>query len=326
MSNGPLVSVIIIFLNEERFLREAIESVFAQTYSNWKLLLVDDGSTDGSTAIARRYVEQYPERVRYLQHEGHQNRGTGASRNLGVRHAKGDYIAFLDADDVWLPYKLERQVATMASHPEAAMIYGATQLWYGWTRNDKDIERDCLQAIGVEPNTLISPPKLLVLYLARKAITPAPSDALLRRQIVADVGGFDESFRILYEDQAFFSKVVLQAPVFFSGECWTKHRKHPHSSLSIWKRTGELDFLEWIQKYLELKGLSKPEFRRVLRRRLWRYRHPTLYSLLRREQRYMRRIGERAKQVAWRTLPVSAQRWLLAQRSGDIERPANDRS
>src|SRR4029078_6600136 len=71
-TDKPLVSVIIIFLNEERFSREAIESVFAQTYENWELLLVDDGSTDASTKIARRYAEQYPERVRYLEHDGHQ--------------------------------------------------------------------------------------------------------------------------------------------------------------------------------------------------------------------------------------------------------------
>jgi glycosyltransferase involved in cell wall biosynthesis len=99
----PLVSVIIIFLDEERFIQEAIESVFAQTYSHWELLLVDDGSKDASTQIARRCAETNPGRVRYLEHEDHRNRGMSASRNLGLQHAKGDFIAFLDADDVWLP-------------------------------------------------------------------------------------------------------------------------------------------------------------------------------------------------------------------------------
>src|SRR5713226_10047705 len=99
MRNQRLVSVIMIFLDEEKFIREAIESVFPQTYDNWELLLVDDGSTAGSTDIARRYAEQHPGKVRYLDHEGHRNRGMSASRNLGIRHARGDYIAFLDADD-----------------------------------------------------------------------------------------------------------------------------------------------------------------------------------------------------------------------------------
>jgi len=112
-TSTPLVSAIIIFLNEERFLSEAIESVLAQSYLNWELLLVDDGSTDASTEIARRYSERYSQRVRCLEHSNHVNRGMSASRNLGVRQANGEYIAFLDADDVWLPQELERQLAIM---------------------------------------------------------------------------------------------------------------------------------------------------------------------------------------------------------------------
>jgi glycosyltransferase involved in cell wall biosynthesis len=132
MYEKPQVSVIVIFLNEEQFLEEAIASVFAQSYARWELLLVDDGSTDGSTAIARQYAQQYPEKVRYLEHEGHLNRGMSASRNLGARHAAGKYIAFLDGDDVWLPNKLEQQVAILEVHPEAAMVYGPLRRWYSW--------------------------------------------------------------------------------------------------------------------------------------------------------------------------------------------------
>jgi glycosyltransferase involved in cell wall biosynthesis len=102
----PVVSIVVIFLNAEQFIREAIESAFAQTYKCWELLLVDDGSADGSKAIAHQYAALYPERVLYLEHHDHQNRGMSASRNLGVSHARGKYIAFLDADDVWLPHKL----------------------------------------------------------------------------------------------------------------------------------------------------------------------------------------------------------------------------
>ncbi|HEX8089705.1 MAG TPA: glycosyltransferase family 2 protein, partial [Blastocatellia bacterium] len=101
MSDNSLVSVIIIFLNAEEFIAEAIESVFDQTYSDWELLLVDDGSTDASAEIALRYAAGYRGRVRYLEHEGHQNRGMSASRNLGIASARGEFVAFLDADDVW---------------------------------------------------------------------------------------------------------------------------------------------------------------------------------------------------------------------------------
>src|SRR5215204_3697695 len=100
MTHQPVVSVIIPIWNAVRFLPDAIESVFAQTYPHWELLLVDDASTDGSGAIAREYAEAQPGKVRYLEHEGHQNRGVGASRNLGVWNATGRYIAFLDHDDI----------------------------------------------------------------------------------------------------------------------------------------------------------------------------------------------------------------------------------
>jgi GT2 family glycosyltransferase len=75
MNRKPLVSTVMIFLNEERFLPDAIASVLAQTYQNWELLLVDDGSTDGSTNVALRYAEQCAKKVRYLEHNEHSNRG-----------------------------------------------------------------------------------------------------------------------------------------------------------------------------------------------------------------------------------------------------------
>jgi len=153
-----MVSVIIIFFNAEGFLEEALESVFGQTYDAWELLLVDDGSNDGSTAIAQRYTEQHPGKVRYLEHTDHQNRGMSASRNLGIANAQGVYIAFLDADDVWLSNKLDRQVAILDSQPEAAMVYGPAQWWYSWTGRVEDRLRDYIPEPGVPPNTLLEAP------------------------------------------------------------------------------------------------------------------------------------------------------------------------
>ena len=90
----PLVSVIVIFLNAADFLQEAIDSVLAQSYNDWELLLVDDGSNDGSSEIAKTFVSQNSLQIHYLEHEGHRNLGMSATRNLGIRNAKGKYIAF----------------------------------------------------------------------------------------------------------------------------------------------------------------------------------------------------------------------------------------
>src|SRR5215210_6167296 len=142
MSSMPLVSVIVPFLNTGRFIQETIESVFAQTYDNWELLLADDGSTDDSTQIALGIAAQYPGKVRYVEHHGHLNRGASATRNLGIKHAKGDILAFLDSDDVWLQHKLHEQVAILDSHPEVTVLYGNTQHWYSWAEKDTNSQRD----------------------------------------------------------------------------------------------------------------------------------------------------------------------------------------
>src|SRR5206468_1190432 len=103
---SPRVSVITIFYNAAEFLGEAIESVLAQDYCDFELLLVDDGSTDAGSAIAQSFAKSEPGRIRYLHHSGHENRGMSASRNLGIREARGDIIGFIDADDRWRTNKL----------------------------------------------------------------------------------------------------------------------------------------------------------------------------------------------------------------------------
>ncbi len=314
MSSKPLVSGIIIFLNAEKFILEAIESAFAQTYDHWELLLVDDGSTDGSTAIAQRYAEEYPEKVRYLEHDDHQNRGMSASRNLGISNAKGEYIAFLDADDIWLPPKLERQVAILGSQPEAAMVYGSTQMWYSWTGKPEDIQRDRSRRLGVQPNTLVKPPTLLTLFLRGEAATPATCGVLVRREVIEDIGGFEVSFKGMYEDQAFFAKVCLKTSVFVESGCWDRYRQHPNSCCSVAYNTGQYHyqlphparrtFLYWLVEYLSEQGVKEAEVWQALEKALWPYRHPSLYYLLK-PKHLVKLIGRRI-------LPVPVRLWLRA--------------
>jgi len=282
MSSDLLVSVIIIFLNAERFIEEAIESVFAQTYDNWELLLVDDGSTDGSTQTALGYTERYPRKVHYLEHPEHQNRGMSASRNLGISHTRGDYIAFLDADDVWLEHKLQQQVAILNSYPEASVVYGNTLYWHSWTGHPEDIHRDSMPGLGAQVNTLFEPPTLLtLLYPLGSVAPPSPSALLLRRRAVERTGGFEEDFRGMYEDQAFLSKAYLKEPVFVASEseCWVKYRQHPDSCFAVMKRTGQshsarLFFLNWLAEYLSEQGVKDKEVWKLLReqRRIARVR------------------------------------------------------
>lgn len=180
----PRVTVITIFLDEERYLAEAVESVLAQDFTDFELLLVDDGSTDGSTGIARAFAARDP-RVRYLEHPGHANRGMSASRNLGLSHARGEFIAFIDGDDRWRPEKLREQVELLDAMPEADVIGGSVNYW-GSHRG----ERDKLVRTGHVQEQLIRPPgATLGMYPLGKADAPSMSDLMFRRECIDDVGG-----------------------------------------------------------------------------------------------------------------------------------------
>jgi glycosyltransferase involved in cell wall biosynthesis len=291
--------------------------VFAQTYDNWDLFLVDDGSTDSSTAIAQRYAARRPGKVHYLEHDGHQNRGASASRNLGTRNAKGEYVAYLDADDVWLPNKLERQIAILESEPDAAMVYGPGLWWYSWTGKPEDVQRDFVQELGIQANSLIMSPDLLTLFLQNENAVPSSFAVLVRREILERVGGSEDSFLSIYDDQVVFSKIALVAPVYVSGECWYRYRQHPDQRCHVASRTGQyqairLAFLAWLEDYVQKSGIKNREIRRVLRKELRPFRHPNMHRFL--QEPALGRVKFSLRWVARRTLPANVRQWLRSQK------------
>ena len=301
MSYTPLVSVIIPFYNTpEQFIREAIESVFAQTFGHWELFLVDDGSTGECSEIAKYYADDYPERVTYLKHPGHQNRGASATRNLGIEHAKGEYLAFLDADDVWFPQKLEQQLAIMTSRPEVGMIYGKSQYWWSWSNNPEDQVRDRVQEHGISPDVIIDPPILLQFFIKGKTAIPVISSVMVRHKVTERIGGFEEVFRgdneNQYHDQAFYAKVCLEFPVFVSGFCWERYRQHPDSlcaaATSEQIQSMHLIYLEWLEASLSERGLQGSKIWRTLRSQRWLRRNRSIGRPIKRAQRFIwRRQG-----------------------------------
>jgi len=284
MPHTSLVSAIVIFFNAERFFDEAIQSVFDQRYRNWELLLVDDGSRDASTDFAVDLGRRFPGKVRYLEHAAHANRGMSASRNLGIQHARGQYIAFLDADDVWLPDKLSEQVRILEAHPQAGMTYGRALIWSSWS--DSAERADYMVPLGVQEESLIAPPDLLPNLLRNKVQTPMTSNAMLRSSVIQRVGGFEEEFTAIYEDQVFFSKVEMHTAVYVSGSCCVKYRQHPGSCSAAHARAGNYllqrrPFLHWLCGYLDyLEIPAQTPVRRALDRELWPYRYPHVNALL----------------------------------------------
>jgi glycosyltransferase involved in cell wall biosynthesis len=284
----PRVSVITIFLDMEAFLPEAVSSVLAQTYADWELLLVDDGSTDRSAQIALEYAEREPHRIRYLAHEGRRTLGMSASRNLGLRHARGEFVAMLDADDVWLPEWLDVHVTLADEHPEVGAVCGPTQYWRSW--NGDPNERDALREIGVAGERVVHPPALLAALLRNEANAPATCSTLVRRDLMLSLGGYDDRFRTLFEDRAGFTKIALHTPVFLSERCLDRYRQHPDSSSARAIATGRYDptaasaahraYLEWVGEYLTAEGVTDPDVWAALSLGLWPYRHPVRYAVM----------------------------------------------
>lgn len=220
----PCVSIVVIFLNAEKYLHEAIDSVFAQTYTQWELLLVDDGSSDGSTGIALSYAEKFPGKVYYLEHGGHQNRGMSASRNLGVKHAQGEFVAMLDADDVWLPGKLLTQVALLRQYPEVGLVAHPAFYWY-----EDGLKKP--QPMTVSPG-VVSAGAWVPQILENDDNAACPSSVLMRKALLSDLGGFEESFRgplMVFEDQVTWFKINLNSPVYYYPEPLALYRIHSAS-------------------------------------------------------------------------------------------------
>ncbi|WP_052002847.1 glycosyltransferase [Microvirga sp. BSC39] len=264
----PTVSVITPFLNAEPYLEAAIGSVKGQTETDWELLLIDDGSTDNSVAIARRAAE-LDSRVRLLFNADEQ-RGAAAARNLGLQHAQGDVVSFLDADDLYEPDALASAVAAFEANHEAAMVYGPSRWWH-----PGDEEQDWTESVADLAQRLHDPPSLLTrVILLQRGHVPCTCGVLIRRNVIQTVGGFEERFR-LYEDQSLWVKVFLQYPVFVTTTCMARYRQHSGSVSASASESGEYDrlqphparmeFLKWVSYYVKSQHVYNRKLERALR-------------------------------------------------------------
>ncbi len=283
LSFEPLVSVIICFFNEKFFLQEAIESVLKQSYKCWELLLVDDGSTDGSSGIALEYAYKYPGKIYYHEHNDHTNKGLSASRNHGIKNSEGEFIAFLDADDAWLENKLITQVSIFQRNAEVGMVAESSLYWNEWQqgiRLDKEI------LIGADAEIIYEPYDLMLsLYPLGKGAAPVPSGIMVKKIAIERSGMFEESFAkeyALYEDQAFLSKMYLNEKIYISSACNNLYRQRPGSIVTWVKESGKYHivrefFFRWLKDYLNSNKITNSDLTKRLTEALYRYNHPKLF-------------------------------------------------
>ena len=283
-SEEPLVSVVLCFYNEKLFLSEAIQSVLLQDYHNWELFLVDDGSSDESTEIAKDYASRYAHKITYVDHAYHQNKGLSASRNAGIRKCRGTYVAFIDADDVWLPAKLRSQVNIFRNNPSVTVVLEASLYWNSWRDPRK---QDVLIPVGAKEGVYKAPQLMLSLYPLGKGAAPCPSGIMVQRAALRRCV-FEEAFRgilQMYEDQAFLCKVYLKETVFVSAACNNKYRQRESSLVSSVHDSGNYHkvrsyYLYWFRDYLHSLPFRYRAVEKLLRKAQMPYREPVMYKIL----------------------------------------------
>lgn len=204
--NDPLVSVIVPAHNAAAYLAESLDSVLAQTYSSVELIVVDDGSTDETPAILARYAE-------LLDRSIHQdNRGVSAARNAGVEVARGEYVAFLDADDRWHPRKLERQMDVLRTSPDvAASTTGARLIDVGGA------PLGTVRADGGPPINRVGLDEFLATFYFLMSSLVVRRDALHSRR------PFDESLDTA-EDLDLMARIAARHPLIELRSPLTEHR------------------------------------------------------------------------------------------------------
>lgn len=240
MSLIPKVSVIIPAYNSARFLEEAIESVFAQTYGDYEIIVINDGSTDNTTEVLAPYLD----RIQYIYQ---QNQGASSARNTGIRYSQGEYLAFLDADDIWLPEKLSIQVEYLNNNPDIAMVYSLAR----WV----DVNgRPCDYRSKLTRN--LPRGDIFNALFFRDFITL--SSVMIRKRILDTVGLFDESFTHA-EDHELWLRIAREFKIFGIGEYLCKYRDTPQS---LGKRDKDNAFRckrRVIEKYYKLsQDLCRP--------------------------------------------------------------------
>jgi glycosyltransferase involved in cell wall biosynthesis len=203
-STAPLVSVVIPCFNQGHFLAEAIDSVWSQTYSNQELIVVDDGSLDNSYEVAGRYPA-----VQRLRHE---HRGVASSRNLGLEHAQGDFVVFLDADDRLLPHAVELGVKALVKRPQIAAVVGMS----------RDIGDDG-EVIGEGGQALVAQDHYL--HLLEDCFIWSGSSIVYRKAALEAVGGFDDALGA-GDDYDLYLRLAYAYPIFCHEGVVTEYRRH----------------------------------------------------------------------------------------------------
>ncbi|MGH9597555.1 MAG: glycosyltransferase family 2 protein [Edaphobacter sp.] len=257
----PKVDVIVPAYNTAKYLKAAIESVIAQTFDDWRIVLVDDGSTDNTPELVAPYVELLGPKLKYIRQA---NRGLPGARNVAIENSDAEFLALLDADDVWLPCRLSESLKCFEGRPEVGLSYGYI------SRIDQD---------GVVFQTFAERQRhaegKIAPYIYMKETDLCCPSITFRRKCVEEVGGFDESLRAT-EDRDLWLRIALRYEVALVPTIIAYYRTLPDSMSTDSTRmlTAQLQF---VAKHYGAPGCGFRE-RRIALGRVYRQHAETLGS------------------------------------------------
>ena len=282
----PLVSIISPTYNHEKFIADCIESVLAQTYSDWEMIIIDDGSTDSTYSIACDYARK-DNRIKALTQKNIGIFRLGESYNFALRQCTGKYIAILECDDLWLPEKLQIQVAVLEQKPECALSWGKAYLssvdlshnYYLAPNNDSDINLFYNKPIGVFLKEFIY-----------STVIPALT-IMIRRDVLVEMGGFIQGFNLPLVDIPTTLELLMQSEFAYVDKPLGKWRIYPNQVTKTY--TGQMttsyyalvkSFMERFPEVFEKAGLTKNIIDKHFRKRLViSYSRSGRYKLIRKD-------------------------------------------
>ena len=248
MTVPPKLSVVIPCFNAERYIVAAVRSVLAQDWPDLEVIVVDDGSSDRSAELVR---DTFPE-VTLLRQT---NQGVAAARNLGIRHSQGDWIAFLDADDIWLPGKLQAQWQLLSTQPTARMAYSA---WHVWSSTEPSpspeyVDEVLSQSVNTDrwagPSGWIYPHLLLDCEVWTSTV-------LAHRSLFEEVGLFDTALRI-GEDYDLWLRASRVTAILRVPRPYALYRLHPTSITTTVPETNYRELV--VSRALARWGYGSPD-------------------------------------------------------------------
>jgi len=224
VKNPILFSIITPVYNCESYLKEAVQSVLDQTFCNWELIIIDDGSIDGSFKIAND-LSLIDNRIKVLTHTLNVNKGVSATRNYGVSKSMGNWISLLDADDIWLPGKLQDEYEVIRSHPGVNFIYSYAKRQYenSFQANDKN---HSLYGSGIQ-GELENPFRKMI-----SGFITSTSAVTFKKDSFQKCGGFNEEFSFA-EDTLLFHRLMEHGNIYFIDCVNSIHRIHSSSVFTV---------------------------------------------------------------------------------------------